>query len=155
MIPPWLTFVLDLLYIFAIVALTWFLFAWVKVGRQNLITTENMITAFVGTQESHRYQQTALENLVTWTVPPEEWAGVIELHQQLRALGSELGDYLIWCHNHSGYWEAYDQGYTPDRKQAKRFTAQEGLILVLDRARNSNPHDCYTLIRVAKEADEA
>lgn len=151
----WLDWITKIVSAVALLAISGLVAFNMVLGYRNQQILGNMITAFVGTQESFRYQQTALENLVTWTVPPEEWAGVIELHQQLRANGSELGDYLIYCNMHSGYWRANDQGYTPDRKEAKRFTAHEGLILVLDRARNSDPYDCYTLVRVGKEADEA
>lgn len=124
------------------------IYAWATIlnGRTFKIMTaafNDMIRAFNG-------QANTLADVHSWTVPPEQWAGVVELHRQMTDMGSELGDYLIYCHNHSGYWAATNQGYTPIRDEARRFSAAEGLILVLDRARNSDPFDCYVLIRVGK-----
>lgn len=130
---------------------------WSMATLKGLKVTENMITAFNDMDAAFKHmveafdsQQDSLEKVVEWTVPPEEWADTIELRNHLIANGSQLGDYLIYCQKNGGFWALGDDGYTPDKKRAKRFSAAEGLLLVLDRARNGDPYDCYTLIRVGK-----
>lgn len=115
--------------------------------------TENFMTqqlSFADMQTAFREQQRTLADLISWTVPSDEWAEVIELHQTVKERGGEKLDYLVYCAENGGFWATGDHGYTKFAVDAKRFSAYEGLLVVLDRARNGDPHDCFTLVAVGK-----
>jgi hypothetical protein len=80
--------------------------------------------------------------------PPDS---VAKLYDQMRSVGSELRDYLIWHTGYASWYKSSDHGYTKVIDEAKRFTATEALMLVLDRARNADPHDVYALVGVGKQ----
>lgn len=123
----------------------------------NMITAFNFMNdAFTSMHSTFANQQKALDNVVSWTVPPEEWSAVIELHHQIAELnGRGRLEYVLHCNQNGGYWRIGDHGYTPDVAYAKRFSPGAALLLVLDRARNASPNDCYTLVAVAKQEAEA
>lgn len=117
-------------------------------------TTGNMIVAHDKMRKAFDFHAEATDLLRGWVVPPAEWAEVIELHQSLRDLGADHRDYLIYCARNGGYWAQGDWGYTNEADKAKRFTAAEGLLLVLDRSRNGDPDDCYTLVAIGKPIED-
>lgn len=110
---------------------------------------DEMRDSFDNMAETLLHQKEALDDLAAWVVPPDQWAEVIELQKTFRDLGSDVRDYVIYCTKH-GFWDKNDNGYATYLVDAKRFTAYEGTLIVLDRARNGDPHDCYTLVAVGK-----
>lgn len=134
----------TILLFVGIAFLGWAMFLHVKTFKLQSSAFDSMVRAFTE-------QNRTVADVHSWTVPPEEWAAVIELHRQIREMGSELRNYLIYCHSHAGYVRYDNQGYTPIRDEARHYTAAEGLILVLDRSRNSDPFDCYVLVAVGKQ----
>lgn len=149
---------LKVLQLIATIALGAAVGYWAAGAIRQTKAHKNMITAFDGMGDAFdsmmgtfTHQQHSLQDLIEWTVPPEEWGEVISLHRAIRDKGSERCDYLIYCVRHNGFVNMRSQGYTLAHHEAKRFTAAEGLMLVLDRARNGDPEDCYTLVAVPKE----
>lgn len=132
----------------------------VGVAYQSILAVKHqktlfkMITAFDSMAEALTYQQEALDNVISWTVPPGQWAGVVELHSTMRELGSELRDYLIWSVGREAWFKSTEDGYTKITSEAKRFTAPEALLLVLDRSRNADPYDAYALVGVGRYEPE-
>ena len=111
---------------------------------------DNMRQAFDNMMAAFTHQEKAADNLAEWVVPPDQWAEVIELQKTFQGLGSEVRDYVIYCAKHGAYWAKSDNGYAKHVVDAKRFSAYEGSLIVLDRARNGDPIDCYTLVAVGK-----
>lgn len=125
---------------------------WIASFQNMHAAFDYMNDAFQNMQKTLTHQQADLNNVVSWTIPSEEWRDVIELHQQIWTFnGQGKLSYVIYCQQNGGFWKVGDHGYTQDVSEAKRFTAAEGLILVLDRSRNGVPADCYTLVAVPKE----
>ncbi len=70
--------------------------------------------------------------------PTPETKGETMMDQAKAATGEPL--YLIWSHEHSGWWRDNRRGYTPTLKGAGIYTRKEALD-VCRRARLCNPAD--------------